>query len=670
MVTEFRSGGVDFWSGDHQACAPATAARRAMEIVGCGAMLNYSMFHGGTNFGFYGSRLALRHESYQTTSYDADAPIAEGGGLTEKYYLTRLVNLTANHMGPWLAQAALPEEPTASLNNATDVETLTGPHGNWVSVSNHGRDDVERVEVVLPTGTTLDVALATLGAAVVPWELELPDGQILDYSTLVPLGFFGPEGKRLLVLRGPAGETGEVSLDGKVARLTVPTDDAPRIEPVGPISVVLVHNDLAMRTWPIDDESIIFGPDYVGSTDEELIHSAKAKQYYVLSLEDGKLSTRKVKADTTKRPPAPRLDKWERIHICPEPVNDALEWKKLDRPRDVDRIGCHYGYTWYRLDIPQERARKRNLLLPECGDRAMLYLNGEPIGIWGKGPDATREPMAASFKKGENALVALVDNLGRYSTGPYMDEPKGLYGHIWDAKALRTSRFKVKSAESFPKRIIPRTLSHVTAELDDLPLVSAELSIPLTKPQPVHMTWTDIPHHMAVFVNDRPIGFYPKLASNWGDLTLGAGLKKGRNTLQILAWGEPDSDVFENFRFYNLLEPVSADGPWHARPWTMPGEVDSAREPIKNKPCWYATTFQYTPTTVPLFVSIGVARKGQIFLNGHNLGRFWEVGPQPAYYLPEAWLEEGENELQLFEEQGNWPQRCKLEYRPLGPYRE
>jgi hypothetical protein len=32
---------------------------------------------------------------------------------------------------------------------------------------------------------------------------------------------------------------------------------------------------------------------------------------------------------------------------------------------------------------------------------------------------------------------------------------------------------------------------------------------------------------------------------------------------------------------------------------------------------------------------------GFIYLNGHPLGRYWDVGPQREYYLPECWLNFG-----------------------------
>ena len=52
LVTEFWDGWFDQWGGEHQRRDARETARRAMEILGCGAQYNYYMWHGGTNFGF------------------------------------------------------------------------------------------------------------------------------------------------------------------------------------------------------------------------------------------------------------------------------------------------------------------------------------------------------------------------------------------------------------------------------------------------------------------------------------------------------------------------------------------------------------------------------------------------------------------------------------------
>jgi len=42
--------------------------------------------------------------------------------------------------------------------------------------------------------------------------------------------------------------------------------------------------------------------------------------------------------------------------------------------------------------------------------------------------------------------------------------------------------------------------------------------------------------------------------------------------------------------------------------------------------------------------------KGFVFLNGHNLGKYWQIGPQQTIYVPAAWLKKGVNEIVVFDE--------------------
>lgn len=36
-----------------------------------------------------------------------------------------------------------------------------------------------------------------------------------------------------------------------------------------------------------------------------------------------------------------------------------------------------------------------------------------------------------------------------------------------------------------------------------------------------------------------------------------------------------------------------------------------------------------------------------MWLNGHNIGRHWEAGPQWEFYLPECWLNFGEDQKKV-----------------------
>ena len=41
--------------------------------------------------------------------------------------------------------------------------------------------------------------------------------------------------------------------------------------------------------------------------------------------------------------------------------------------------------------------------------------------------------------------------------------------------------------------------------------------------------------------------------------------------------------------------------------------------------------------------------KGAVWVNGHNLGRYWSIGPQQTLYVPVEWLKKGNNRVTVLE---------------------
>jgi beta-galactosidase len=52
------------------------------------------------------------------------------------------------------------------------------------------------------------------------------------------------------------------------------------------------------------------------------------------------------------------------------------------------------------------------------------------------------------------------------------------------------------------------------------------------------------------------------------------------------------------------------------------------------------------------FLDLRTWGKGVMWVNGHNLGRFWHIGPQQTLYCPGPWLKVGSNELIVLELSG------------------
>ncbi len=63
-----------------------------------------------------------------------------------------------------------------------------------------------------------------------------------------------------------------------------------------------------------------------------------------------------------------------------------------------------------------------------------------------------------------------------------------------------------------------------------------------------------------------------------------------------------------------------------------------------GKPAYHRGSFQLD-SIGDTFLDISTWGKGLVWVNGHCLGRFWNVGPTQTMYLPGVWLKKGRNEV-------------------------
>lgn len=75
-------------------------------------------------------------------------------------------------------------------------------------------------------------------------------------------------------------------------------------------------------------------------------------------------------------------------------------------------------------------------------------------------------------------------------------------------------------------------------------------------------------------------------------------------------------------------------------------------------PAYYRATFRLEKTG-DTFLDMQTWGKGMVWVNGHAMGRFWEIGPQQTLFMPGCWLKEGENEIIVLDLKG--PSEAKVE---------
>ncbi len=77
--------------------------------------------------------------------------------------------------------------------------------------------------------------------------------------------------------------------------------------------------------------------------------------------------------------------------------------------------------------------------------------------------------------------------------------------------------------------------------------------------------------------------------------------------------------------------------------------LQSSAEVAEQPGRFFKGTFDLSETA-DTFFDLSTYKKGVIYINGHNLGRFWERGPQTRLYCPASWLRKGPNEVVIFDQ--------------------
>lgn len=115
------------------------------------------------------------------------------------------------------------------------------------------------------------------------------------------------------------------------------------------------------------------------------------------------------------------------------------------------------------------------------------------------------------------------------------------------------------------------------------------------------------------------------------------------------------------------------DVTWNLKNWTMRTLPDSYENAVKA----LAGTTNNVPSELNLATGAGYYRgtfnlkkvgdtfmdmetwgKGQVYVNGHAIGRFWRIGPQQTLYVPGCWLKKGTNEVVVLDVVG--PQKAEI----------
>ncbi|MCA0756598.1 beta-galactosidase [Paenibacillus sp. N4] len=677
LVTEFWTGWFEHWGAPAATQkTPDLYEKRMMEAIRAGFDgISHYMFFGGTNFGGYGGRTVGSSDIYMVTSYDYDAPLSEYARITAKYRTAKKISLFTQALAAFLLES----EPIGG-SEARSVEgiRLQGREWNgqklWFAEST--RQEKEMFPITLEGGRTLSVSIKPGQIMPVLDRMEIVPGMKLtcggfligndrigDVQTVI---LAGEDGQRTQLVFEADQAIGfgndlhirhESSPDGRMLHLDIFHFQTPQrigLKAGGQrVEVIVLNGYMSDRAWKLHRDEVrwaIGWEDIDFDADGSIKGVSGSGGGEALLLGDwgvkgGFTRDHQSNADKATKPlHTPSLPWWKRKSASLLSLGNG---ELLERPHGFAELQQESGYLVYSRDVESDREQESTLVFTAIQDSARLFVDGREQGMIRQVGAAHA---AVQLPKGRSKLQLLVQHMGSLNFSPYLGEEKGIFGPVYgEGSAIDLRRDWVSGEDS--------------VHLDE---VHAEAF-----PSELSRTFELQENHGAILVGALSSGLringreIPLVGyQNWfayHSVDISGYAVKGRNTIEMPVAKAP----------LGRLELLTYDKSTELRGWlVVPLENEAGFEenspPAEEGPAWYRSLFDLPAvpedTHPKLKLRMTGMSKGFIALNGRNLGRYWQIGPQEDYKVPLAWLKDTGNELILFDEEGRRPDSVRLFY--------
>ena len=287
--------------------------------------------------------------------------------------------------------------------------------------------------------------------------------------------------------------------------------------------------------------------------------------------------------------------------------------------------GTNFGFTsganHYERFAPDVTSYDYDAMLTECGDITPKYMAVREVIKKHIGEDLPEIP--ANREKKAYGKFKLAESEGFFSALPelatpvHADVPRCMekYGNGYGFIAYRTvlNRDYEDVVLSF-ERIGDRAQIYINDNLVDILYINDRLETKISAKAGDVLT--------VLCENMGRTNFGPKMM-----------FKKGIAGRCLL-----DKRIHFNWDVYTLpmnnLDKLSFDG-----------------KAFNEKSAFYKGYFNIE-NPKDTFLKLPNFTKGFVVINGFNLGRYWEIGPQQTLYVPASVLKDGENEIIVFESDG------------------
>lgn len=287
--------------------------------------------------------------------------------------------------------------------------------------------------------------------------------------------------------------------------------------------------------------------------------------------------------------------------------------------------GTNFGFTsganHYEEFAPDVTSYDYDALLTECGDITPKYLAVRDVikdFTDEKLPEIPENRVKKAFGKVMlHDRAGILDNLDNLSAPIYSDVPKCMedysigYGYIAYQSMLNRD---YEDTELSFESIGDRALVYVENRLQGIVYINDE--------------------SLSIIINAKAGEKLTILVENMGRANFGPKMMRKKGIPGRLLLG---GKIHFAWKVYPL-------------PMDNLAAVDYSKLPVENS-VFYRGRF-HIDEPADTFLRLDNFTKGFVTLNGFNLGRYWDIGPQKTLYVPSSLLKKGDNEIVVFDSDG------------------
>ncbi|MGA2243567.1 MAG: beta-galactosidase [Verrucomicrobiota bacterium] len=351
-------------------------------------------------------------------------------------------------------------------------------------------------------------------------------------------------------------------------------------------------------------------------------------------------------------------------------------WTKLKPDETLPEAGvCGSGFIYYRATITSPTPTNLWIEYPG-GDAVLAAINGEPTPR----VSGTTARSIFAVPAGGARVELLYENRGFVNGGRDMERPGGisaarlvnstnLEGNPiagWRMHEVDNTRRRPEVKADFnDSDWTPVAVDKVEADqLTPGKIAVFRAAIDVTADDLKEAKWKlsfeRIDDAGWIYVNGESAGHTTDWSRAYSfDVT--KELRPGKNIIAVLVRNDEGSGGLGVPVFGRAAEgqqvPLEAFGNPAGidRGWWQPRFKDrrwkavalGAETQASSSLSWYRMNFELPATRpdvwVPWHVHFEAAGNGFLYLNGHAIGRYWQAGPQHDFFLPECWLNFGDN---------------------------